>query len=171
MAPEEKSNPKVDVEAPKKSKTLLIIIILIVALAGGGVSFYFLGYKKKADAEAEGDTASETEGDAETEEGHPTVGHPMPIEAFVVNLDDESGNRYLKVEIVLESKDPPTEESKRYMPRLRDELLLYLSKLTVEETLRHETKIEVKKKALEIGKKVFGKKAIVGAYLREFVIQ
>lgn len=130
---------------PKKSKKLLFIIIGVVALAliGGGAAF-FLMKKKGADGEGE-------EGTAATEEAHAPEPPPkhdpkapptfLPLDAMVVNLADEGGNRFVQLAITLQLDDPKiAEDIKVYMPSIRNGVLMLISQRTAEQMLAVEGK-------------------------------
>ncbi len=125
---------------PKKSKKLLFIIIgvVVLALVGGGAAFFLM--KKGHDEEGgeEGATAA-----AEAPEPPPPPKHDpkaaptfLPLDAMVVNLADEGGNRFVQLAITLQLDDPKiAEDMKVYMPAIRNGILMLISQRTAEQML------------------------------------
>jgi flagellar FliL protein len=125
---------------PKKSKKLLFIIIgvVVLALVGGGAAFFLM--KKGHDEEGgeEGATAA-----AEAPEPPPPPKHDpkapptfLPLDAMVVNLADEGGNRFVQLAITLQLDDPKVaEDMKVYMPAIRNGILMLISQRTAEQML------------------------------------
>ncbi len=125
---------------PKKSKKLLFIIIgvVVLALVGAGAAFFLM--KKGHDEEGgeEGATAA-----AEAPEPPPPPKHDpkapptfLPLDAMVVNLADEGGNRFVQLAITLQLDDPKVaEDMKVYMPAIRNGILMLISQRTAEQML------------------------------------
>jgi len=125
---------------PKKSKKLLFIIIgvVVLALVGGSAAFFLM--KKGHDEEGgeEGATAA-----AEAPEPPPPPKHDpkapptfLPLDAMVVNLADEGGNRFVQLAITLQLDDPKVaEDMKVYMPAIRNGILMLISQRTAEQML------------------------------------
>jgi len=134
---------------------LLILATTLPVAAAGGT---YLAIGRSAPAQRQ-------------QQHRPKAGALLSLESFVVNLDDASGTRYLKVTIDLEMKEAPDEQSKGLVARLRDGILLYLSSLKVADALRAETKTAIKKRTMELANGVFGKGAAMGVYYKEFVMQ
>jgi flagellar protein FliL len=142
---------------PTKGKLKLVLIILLVVLPVGGAGTTYFVMAKKPEKVAHRKPA--------------TMGPVMPLEAFIVNLNEDGGNRYLKVTLEVELGEATEEEMKRVMPRLRDPLLTHLSVLKVGDALKPGTKDAIKKKVLDIAASVMGKGAIKAVYFKEFVMQ
>lgn len=121
-------------EAPKKSKKMLIIVIAVVlVLVIGGVAGFLFWKKKQAAEEEAGDAP------AATEVKHKKAAHPpefMPIDNMVVNLADPGGNRFAQIGITLQLDTAATGEIiKKYMPAVRNGVLMVISRRTAEELL------------------------------------
>jgi len=148
-----------ETEAPpktrKKGKTIILISLIVFLAAGGTGGTYFFFFKKPAKAEKK----------------PPKMGPVTSLESFVVNLNEPGGNRYLKITLDIETEKPLTDESKLFLPRLRDRIIIYLSELTIPKALNPQTKPEIKKRVQEIGNSIFGKGALVGVYFKEYVMQ
>jgi len=127
MATAPKTNPKVvvpieeatsEASAPKKSKKKLFLILglLLLVLGGGGGAFFFLGEEAPAASGAP----------AKHEAPKPPVF--VQMEPFTVNLQQETGEQYLQVQLTLQVADQAQVELiKLYMPLVRSRLLLLLS--------------------------------------------
>lgn len=112
----------------KKSKLILIIPIALVVIAGVGfgVMQFMGGDSKKA----------ENEGDAEgqaIEQAAPSFF--VPIDPMTVNLRGQGKQqRFLKLVVRLEIGQKEDEQIiKDYMPRIRDQLQVFLRELRVED--------------------------------------
>ncbi|MFN7954373.1 MAG: flagellar basal body-associated FliL family protein [bacterium] len=145
-----------------KTKLIVIIAVVVLLLGGGGGAAYFFVLKPKlaaaksdtpADAESEGEAESahgdkkeppasehgekkESGGEKGAKGGHGAKGaaesNNVALEPFIVNLNDPSGNRYLKVDMVLEMRGEGCAEAiaaKR--ERLRDSIILLLRSKTM----------------------------------------
>lgn len=135
-------------DAKPKSKKLLFIIVgvLVLALIGAGAAFFLL---KQNQASEEGE-----ENGAQTEEARAPAPPPkrdpkalptfLPLDAMVVNLADEGGNRFAQVAITLQLDDPKIgDEIKAYMPTIRNGILMLISQRTAEQMLAMEGKSDL----------------------------
>lgn len=90
---------------------------------------------------------------------------------FTTNVGSAAGNRYLKVEVTLEVSDKKSaeaEETKTYMPIVRDSIFTLLSSKQVEDLEdRQALKEEMKK---DLNKKL-GKGFIKNVYFTDFIVQ
>ncbi|TCS94550.1 flagellar FliL protein [Tepidimonas ignava] len=129
--------------APPKSKKLLIIIVaLVVLLAGGGAAAFFLLRGASHDEEGADEAPAKAEKakpkKKKEAEAPPTF---MPLDAVVVNLADPGSTRYAQVGITLQVEDAHTaEEVKKYMPAIRNGILMQISRRTADELLSAEGK-------------------------------
>jgi flagellar FliL protein len=113
---------------PKGSKfpMKLVIVVLAVVLVGGGVGGFFL-LRPKSGPPKEGAGAA-------TEKAPAAL---LNLEAFTVNLNDPSGERYIKVTLRLTVS--PAELAEKadkdglLMARVRDRILTLLTSKTVQE--------------------------------------
>ena len=156
---EEKEESKEEVKIPTtKWKRIFFIIICALLTAGAGGGAYVVWGKKGGE-------------EAPPPPKKPSIGPTVSLDNFVVNLNEQGGNRYLKVGLELEFDEALDEETKRIMPRLRDQILVYLSSLKVNQALRVESKQEIKKKMLELAESVYGANTVKAVYFKEFVMQ
>src|SRR5690606_36652850 len=127
-----------DAAPKKKGKKLLFVIIgiVVLALAGAGGALYIL---KKNTAEDEGEDEEHlTEVRKVDPKSAPTF---LPLDSMVVNLADPGGNRYIQIGLTLQLQDSATGDAvKAFMPSIRSQILMLLSKRTSEEVLSAEGK-------------------------------
>jgi flagellar FliL protein len=122
----EKTDANANEDAPvAKSKKKLIIVIasvLILAVAGGGAAL-FIGKKK----------STKTEKHAEEPAKAPVF---MSLDQFVVNLQSESGDKYLQIQMTLQAKDEvEVALIKANTPQIRSRLLMLLSSKNADDIL------------------------------------
>lgn len=99
-------------------------------------------------------------------------GPVVPLDPFVVNLDEPGTSRYLKVTIQLELHDHESEEHLEHSKQLvRDSILSYLSGLTVKDTLGSEAKEKIRKDMIASMDKLLGEGRVRRIFLSEFVVQ
>jgi flagellar FliL protein len=113
------------------------------------------------------------EGKGEGKEGGNEAGPVVPLDPFLVNLNEPGSARYLKASIEVQVKDNMVaEELKKETRGVRDALLRYLSSLAVADTLGEaaKQKIEaemIKRMADELG----GKQPVKRLFFTEFMVQ
>ncbi|MCS6811603.1 MAG: flagellar basal body-associated FliL family protein [Tepidimonas sp.] len=143
--------------APPKSKKLLIIIVaLVVVLAAGGAAAFFLLSKSHGDEEGDQPPAKAEKAKPKKKEAAapPTF---MPLDAVVVNLADPGTTRYAQVGITLQVEDAKTaEEVKKFMPAIRNGILMAISRRTADELLSAEGKEKLANEILELVQKTTG---------------
>ncbi|MBN8488973.1 MAG: flagellar basal body-associated FliL family protein [Burkholderiales bacterium] len=131
--------------APKKGKKKLIIIIAAVAvllLGGGGAAFFVM----KKNAAAEEAAAEGEDGHAEHVEKKPKKEkkdkkddkHALPIfvplDPFTVNLADRDTDRFAQIGVTLQVEDAKAgDEIKAYLPAIRNNILLLLSRKSAQD--------------------------------------
>lgn len=100
---------------------------------------------------------------------------PGPIHAldpFVVNLNEAAGGRFLKLVIEIELTNNDAVEKMTAKSRaIRDEMLRYLSSLTVEETMGEENKLKITDEGKKRIEAALGEGTVKRLYLVEFVVQ
>ena len=142
MAKEAKPEAEVkDAAAPKKSKKLLIIIMIalfVLLLIGGAAAFFLMSGREPADGE-DGEVATETATKKkDTKEAIPVF---VAMDAFTVNLDQDTGGQYLQVVISLEVADLHMgDKVKTYTPKLRNNVIRLLSGKKASELITKEGK-------------------------------
>lgn len=124
---------------PKKPKKLLFIILTLVAViaAGGGAAFWFLKPATPASAKPAGPAQY------------------IALEpAFVVNLADEGGARYLQADVQLQTRDADTAAAVAlHTPIIRNKLLLLFGQQTSQQLTGRNGKEQLQAQALAEVKK------------------
>lgn len=142
-------------EKPKSKKLLLIIILLLVVLIGGGAAAFFL-LKGSANEEAGDEPVQEAKAKPKKKAsaGPPTF---MPLEAVVVNLADQGSTRYAQVGITLQvENDKVAEEIKKYMPAIRNGVLMQISRRTADQLLSADGKAQLAQDILDLVRSTTG---------------
>ncbi len=155
--------------APKKGGLLKKLILLFMALAivGGGAAGGFLWWQGQS-AHAEGAEA-------------PPPAEPnavLPLEPFVVNLSDQAGSRFLRVNLRLLLLTPRGQrdlkaliENEVVMARLRSALLELLSTKTADELVTAEGKDELKREIVAQAAGILSEVEVRDVLFSEFVVQ
>ena len=164
MAKENKDKEAVEEEeapvAPKKDSSFKLIIIISVALvvvAAGAIGGYFLMTKtdtKKPLPEK------------------PAVISVWPMDAFVVNIAETNGERYLKIVIQLEVSDPGVgPELEQLKPRIRDSILDLLTPKTFKDLIDPAGKQRLREDIAGRINNILQRGKVTKVYFTDFVIQ
>ena len=152
---------------PEKPKSKLSIIKILIMgflgllLIGGGLVAYVL-------------MTDEPPVGKEAQAGQVPLDHrvTMPLEPFLVNLADKESRRYLKLKLELEvDSEGSQKELEKFLPHIRDGLILLLSSKTYLDLSTMEGKQQLKE---EIKKRVSalpGGKKVSNVFFTEFVAQ
>lgn len=173
MAENEEAKKEDGTAAAEKPKSLLkwiVMGVVVVALAAGG----FVGYRMFFGASAGKDAAAETAEAGKAKETEPEKGIICPMDSFIVNLMDRSGQgkRYLKTTIQLEVADEENQmRVKEYEAQLRDTILLLLSSQTFDQVSTLEGKLSLKQALLVSINQFLGANRVRRLYFTEFVVQ
>ena len=128
----------------KKILILALAALLLVGI-GVGVALFLLGGK-----EAEAPGGAETAAAEPAPEPKKTAYYYDLNPAFIVNLDDDSGVRFLQVTVSLMSYDPDAlEKVKANLPLVRHNLTLLFSSQRFEEIKTREGKERLQQEALK----------------------
>lgn len=173
-SPEPKSGKP---SATGSSKKTMIMgggaLLLVLAIAGG---WMMMSGKKSSTGAEESSGHGGEHGETKTA-GEPIYKGLDP--AFVVNLADDDGSRYLQVEVQVMSKDQGAIDAvELHMPVIRNQLLLLFSNRKMDElrsreareTLQKQALIEVQKILKDMAGKT-GKNSIEALYFTSFVTQ
>ncbi len=162
MAKDRKDEVEKQDEQPKPKKGLPIKLILIVAVAvlvvgaGAGAGYYFFIKKAKVSEPVK----------------KPEVVTIWPMEAFVVNIADVAGERYLKLVVQLEVSDPgAVAELEQIKPRLRDSILDLLAPKTLKELMELTGKQRLREDIAGRVNNVLTRGKVTRVYFTEFVVQ
>jgi flagellar FliL protein len=149
------------------SKKKLIIIVaaslLILGIAGAGA--VLLLTKKNSPTKEKEHKVEQTKA--------PVF---VPLDAFVVNLQSDSGDKYLQVSMTLQAQDDETAELiKKNMPQVRSRLLLLLSSKDAAEILTSEGKEKLIEEIVTQAKQPFVAKGeeqrVNGVFFTSFIVQ
>jgi flagellar FliL protein len=147
--------PKAKKGLPMKLIIIISIALLIVA-AGAATGYYFF---------------SKTQSKKPPEE-KPAVITIWPMEAFVVNISDVGGERYLKLVIQLELSEPgAVAELEQIKPRLRDSILDLLTPKTYKELMDLPGKQRLREDIAGRINNALTKGKVTRVYFTEFVVQ
>ncbi|MFT3851040.1 MAG: flagellar basal body-associated protein FliL [Propionivibrio sp.] len=129
--------------APKKSKKLLIIVVitlLLLLVIGGAAAFLLMSGGAPADGE-EGEVATEKAKPEKKKEAKEAIPVFVAMDAFTVNLDQDTGGQYLQVVISVEVEDMHMgDKIKTYTPKLRNNVIRLLSGKKASELISKEGK-------------------------------
>ncbi len=118
---------------------------MVLVLAGGGAALLLL---KKKPAEEGDDGAEATEAPVKAA-AHAKSDHPptfVPLDPFTVNLADKDVDRFAQIGITLQVDDAHfADQIKAYMPAIRNNVLVVLSRKTAAELLSVEGKEKLAK--------------------------
>jgi flagellar FliL protein len=167
-----------------KNKKVLIIIIAAVVLIGGGAAFFLLkgggdegvvedgGHEPKAEKHAPAkkkDSGAHGEESGGGDQEGPTVHLLKP---FIVNLQDQSGGRYLKLTLNLELTSPEAAGSLKVNgPRIRDSIIILLSSKSYADIGTVEGKYKLRDEIVNRINQFLPDNSVKTAYFTEFVIQ
>lgn len=160
---EEESQPK------KKGlplKLLAMGFMGLLVLGGGGFAAYkfYLAPKKAAEAKK-----------AEKAKPLPLeklVGPVVPLKTFIVNLADDSGNRYLKVTVELEAANGKVEEEiKKRLHEVRDSLITILTSKTFSQIRSATGKAALRDEVVARINTILTSGQVKKAFFTDFVVQ
>lgn len=166
---------KEEISAPPKKKKGLLIAIIAVAVIGIGIGAYFvLGSKKEgADAGHAPEAEASTHEAAADSHGQPQAKNSIfNLEPFIVNLQDNSGTRYLKLTVNLElTEGASAAELTAQATQIRDSLIILLSSKSYSDIGTVEGKYLMRDEIVARVNQFLSKGKIKTAYFTEFVIQ
>ena len=155
-------------------KLIMIIAGVVVALlvAGGGAYFMLKGGGGGGGGGGHGKSSSSGGHGGGGGSSEAEVHNLYKLDPFIVNLQDNSGTRYLKVTINLELEgDGTKEEIDKFMPKIRDSLIILLSSKGYNEIGTVEGKYKLREEIVERINSILKEGKVLTAYFTEFVIQ
>jgi flagellar FliL protein len=162
MAKEKRDDPQKQEEQPKPKKglsikwVLIVVVAVLVVGAGAGAGYYFFIKKDKTVAAVK----------------KPEVITIWPMEAFVVNIADVSGERYLKLVVQLELSEPEaTSELEQIKPRLRDVILDILGSKNLKDLMDLAGKQRLREDIAGRVNNALTRGKVTKVYFTEFVVQ
>jgi flagellar FliL protein len=156
---EEVEEPEQEVAPKKKSNIKWIIIgavifLLIASLTIAGFFFFKQTAAHKAPVEK------------------PAVLTIWPMDAFIINLAESNGERYLKLVVQLEVSDQSvTPELEQFKPRLRDSILDLLTQKTYKELMDLSGKQRLREDIAGRVNNMLTKGKVTKVYFTDFVVQ
>jgi|SRR5580698_1033428 flagellar FliL protein len=165
-APEaaEGAAPKGKDKGPKAKTPLPVLLMLVLNLGASGFGVFKLLHLPQAEA-----AKAEVVEKPSTKE---ITGPVVPLDAFVVNLDEPGTSRYLKITLQLELVDAKAEETlEKSKQVIRDEVLRHLSGLKLADTLGAKAKDTLRDALMKIIEDVVGPNKIRRMFFQEFVVQ
>lgn len=157
-------NEEAKQEAPKSKAKLIIIIVVLLNVVGiGAAAFFLMGGKSENNAESA--PAADFQKGSEP-------GPLVDLKPFVVNIDSPAGTGYLKVGVTLELPNQQSlEQFEKVRMVARNEVLMHLSSIAVEDTKTKENKIELQTTLRDAVNKRLGREFVVNVLFTEFVTQ
>lgn len=166
-----------DLESPKKKKggivKLVIIILAVLIVVGGGVFAYFTFFAAPA-AEEASEMTDDPLAPVQNQRASLQSGIMYDFPAFIVNLADPAGSKYLRVALSVEI--PPKNEKmqleiEQKLPKIKDAIITVLSSKTYEEISLPQGKISLKQEILRRINSNLASGRLMDVYITEFVVQ
>jgi len=151
-------------KAAGPSKAMLGLLVLNLA-ATGFVAFKVLTVEPAAAATGEHHAAVEPLPTSEV------TGPVVPLDPFVVNLDEPGTSRYLKITLELEVMPHGEEAMMKSKQLIRDTILSHLSGLHVKDTLGAEAKDKIRTDLMTKLTKLLGPDRVRRMFFVDFVVQ
>ncbi len=178
MAKDDKKKKKEDEKEEKKAKgggvnklLLMIIGLLLGVIIAGAAAFFFM-FSAPSDEEIakqieKDETPQEVVKPAEEE-----IGVIVELKPFIVNLEDPKARHFLKATIALEVKDDEAKgEVEKFLPKIRNDILLLLSSKTLEDVITIEGKVRLKDEIMSRISRIIGTGKLKNVYFSQFVVQ
>jgi len=154
------------------SKLLIALILGVILFFMGmmGAGFYILWSRIPVPPPAL--TGEEQLPEDEVVEEKPEIGPLYSIGTMIVNLADQGGKRYLRVNMDMELSHPEvSREIEKRLPLVRDSILMVLSTQTYQDISTNEGKNALRAQLVASLDKFFTPGSIVNVFFTEFVVQ
>jgi flagellar FliL protein len=181
MSKEPTSETAAPAEAPKKSNMPMIVMGIGIASIIGAGAIVFLGQssakaEKHAPKSEHGEEAGEHDAEEATDDGHggDTKGaFNQKVDAFIANLTSDDGEmHYIKCTLTVElGAESDVAKLDKKLPRVRQDVLLYLSGLTMSQTEGGEAKRKIRDGLDATVKAAAGKNLVKNVFVVELVVQ
>lgn len=153
------------------SKKVLIIIVVnsVIILGLMGAGFYII-LNKVSSLDGEENLVPKVAPEA----GHKTtmMGPLYSLDAFIVNLADNDGKRYLRVAVDLELSDAALiDEMNKRLPQVRDSILMILPSKKLEDLQSVQGKTALREEIIATVNSFLIKGHVSNLYFTEFVFQ
>lgn len=170
MSDDEPEEKPPQVRPPRTSKAVLGLLAANLAVSGF-ILFQTMGQSSAHPAAAA--AAVPAEGTAPTpDQANQITGPVIPLDPFVINLNEPGPSRYLRIQLQIELRDGAATKSLEKSKQLvRDDILSYLSGLRVADTLGPENKDRIRDAlARRVGERL-GPQQVNRMIFAEFVVQ
>lgn len=156
---------------------IIIIAVLVVLIVGAGVGAWILIPKLMPSAD---DVNTEESADKDgmkkdkkkTKAKANTLGAIYSLPPFIVNLNDATGKRYLKLKLDLELAKPEVQaEIVTRMPQIKDSLIILLSSKSFDDIKSVEGKMRLRMEIVSRVNSFLSQGQVKTVYFTEFVIQ
>jgi len=156
--------------APPGPKTSKLVLLLLLFNLGGTGYVAYQGIKLGGALHAVAAGGSHEE--KEKEKAGNEVGPVTPLDPFIVNLNEPQASRYLKASFELEVTSPEVVHQLEKLKRpVRDEVLRYLSSLSVADTQGEAGKAKIQKEVVARIDHLVGGDRVRRLFFVEFVVQ
>ena len=162
--PEEEGAKPAKPPGPKTPK--IVLLLLLINLGGTGFNaFQGMQQAQAAHAPVKGEHG---ESEAKTDEPGPV----LPLDPFIVNLNEKDASRYLKASFELEVSDADVgKELEKQKRPVRDDILRYLSSLTVADTQGEDGKAKIQQEVVKRLETRLGAGKVKRMFFVEFMVQ
>ncbi|MDR2401387.1 MAG: flagellar basal body-associated FliL family protein [Deferribacteraceae bacterium] len=152
-----------------KGGLMIVAVLVLLLLAGGGAALYFLVLHKPSVEESL--VAPELPATAAKPQAEP--GPIMPYTAFLVNLADAGGKRYLRFSLSLELSKHKNfqQEVEQKDAKIKDIIISIISSKTFEEISTPQGKIALKQEILRRLNTIMSGGKVEDVFFTEFVVQ
>lgn len=121
---------------------------------------------------AEGHGKASAHGEEEASEDHAGAGPLLALDSMVTNMSEPDSDRYLKVSMQLRiTSESARAEVEAHLVPVRNQILLYLSSLTIADTSGADNKREIQRRVKRLANEAMPSSRITHVYFTEFVIQ
>ncbi len=160
-----------------KGKLIIILLIVVILLVVGGGAAYFFLFKKKAPPPQQAQQAAPQAVPQTAPVPSAVPGQAVPqnfykLDTFIVNLADEDGSRYLKVDMTLALSNKEVEkEVEKKLPVVRDAIITVISNKYYKDVASPAGKLALKREIMARINLLLTTGKVVDIYFTDFVVQ
>lgn len=158
----------------KVTKITIIALAALVVIGGVAAATYFFLSSKTSDLELPAQAAVEASVDQqEKDQSVPgAIGPMFDLDPFIVNILDQHGTRYLKMQLTMELSSPDVEsEVKARLPQIRDAIILLVGSKTYNEVSDLQGKLQLRADIISRINDLLLTGKVVKIYFVDFVVQ
>lgn len=157
---------------PNKLIIIIVGILFVLLLLMGGGVFFMWNKISNLESENNKDVEEVVEVEEEVQKEQRTIGPIFPLDTFVINLADPSGDKYARIRIDLELKSEELfDEFEKRSPQIYDAILMILPSKISEQIRTTKGKNELREEIIFRLNEVLNNDGVTNLYFREFVIQ